>query len=163
MKKGHLIAFLSLMILNTSLNAKLSIELFTVTDKKSSVGNVVFEDTDYGLLITPNFHSLKPGLHGFHLHENPSCDQQGQAAGDHFDPQKTNKHLGPYNVNGHLGDLPALYVNEQGKATLVILAPRLTVEDIKGAIVIHEGGDNYADSPESLGGGGKRIACGVNT
>jgi Cu-Zn family superoxide dismutase len=27
--------------------------------------------------------------------------------------------------------------------------------------MIHEGGDNYADEPKPLGGGGARIACGV--
>jgi Cu-Zn family superoxide dismutase len=27
--------------------------------------------------------------------------------------------------------------------------------------MIHAGGDNYADQPAPLGGGGARIACGV--
>jgi superoxide dismutase, Cu-Zn family len=27
--------------------------------------------------------------------------------------------------------------------------------------MIHAGGDNYADTPKALGGGGARIACGV--
>jgi Cu-Zn family superoxide dismutase len=27
--------------------------------------------------------------------------------------------------------------------------------------MIHAGGDNYADKPAPLGGGGERIACGV--
>ena len=27
--------------------------------------------------------------------------------------------------------------------------------------MIHDGGDNYADDPKPLGGGGGRIACGV--
>jgi Cu-Zn family superoxide dismutase len=27
--------------------------------------------------------------------------------------------------------------------------------------MIHAGGDNYADQPKPLGGGGERIACGV--
>jgi Cu-Zn family superoxide dismutase len=33
---------------------------------------------------------------------------------------------------------------------------------VKGkALMIHAGGDNYADQPKPLGGGGDRIACGV--
>jgi len=33
---------------------------------------------------------------------------------------------------------------------------------LKGhALMIHQGGDNYADTPEKLGGGGARAACGV--
>jgi len=40
--------------------------------------------------------------------------------------------------------------------------PHLTLEEIKGrSVVIHEFGDNYADNPRPMGGGGKRIACGV--
>ncbi len=27
--------------------------------------------------------------------------------------------------------------------------------------MIHAGGDNYSDTPEKLGGGGARVACGV--
>ena len=34
--------------------------------------------------------------------------------------------------------------------------------ELKGkALMIHEAGDNYADEPKPLGGGGGRIACGV--
>lgn len=41
-------------------------------------------------------------------------------------------------------------------------ALRLTTADLTGgAIVIHAGGDNYSDSPDKLGGGGARVACGV--
>jgi Cu-Zn family superoxide dismutase len=40
------------------------------------------------------------------------------------------------------------------------LAPRLKVADLWGrAIVIHANGDNYADQPKALGGGGARVAC----
>jgi Cu-Zn family superoxide dismutase len=63
---------------------------------------------------------------------------------------------------GHLGDLPALTVKENGKSTTPVVAPRLTIEDIKNrSLIIHEGGDNYSDHPEKAGGGGKRIACGI--
>ena len=38
----------------------------------------------------------------------------------------------------------------------------LKLEALTGrTIMIHEGGDNYSDSPQPLGGGGARIACGV--
>lgn len=43
-----------------------------------------------------------------------------------------------------------------------MLAPRLKLADLQGrAIMIHAGGDNYADEPSKLGGGGSRVACGV--
>jgi len=85
----------------------------------------------------------------------------GMAAGGHYDPAGTGKHEGPYG-EGHLGDLPALYVGTDGKATLPILAPRLKTVNLKGrSLMIHAGGDNYSDVPAALGGGGARMACGV--
>jgi Cu-Zn family superoxide dismutase len=58
--------------------------------------------------------------------------------------------------------LPALTVNASGNATKSVVAPHLTVADVKGrSIMIHAGGDNYSDQPAPLGGGGARIACGV--
>ena len=41
--------------------------------------------------------------------------------------------------------------------------PRLKKEEeIKGrSLMVHAGGDNHADHPEPLGGGGARVACGV--
>lgn len=134
----------------------------TSNDKQVGIGRVTFEDGDYGLLIKPNLHGLPPGLHGFHIHINPDCGNQGLNAGGHLDPAKTGKHLGPYDKAGHLGDLPALFVNKKGQAILPMLAPRLHVRDILNhSVMIHAGADNYADTPEKLGGGGKRIACGV--
>ena len=83
------------------------------------------------------------------------------AAGGHYDPTKTDRHAGPYG-NGHLGDLPVLYVDKEGQASLPVLAPRLKVADLNGrSLMIHAGGDNYSDLPEKLGGGGGRIACGT--
>ena len=141
-----------------SLNVAL--DQVTETGQGKHVGMVELEDTRYGLLITPHIRGLKPGLHGFHVHESHSCAHFGEAAGEHYDPKHTGHHLGPYNSGGHLGDLPALYVNPQGQAELSILAPRVTVKELKGhALMIHAGGDNYGDDPIN-GGAGKRIACG---
>ena len=89
-------------------------------------------------------------------------DAQGTAAGGHYDPQHTSKHLGPYHSGGHAGDLPELVVAPDGKGTRPVLAPHLTVNDVRGrSIMIHAGGDSYSDQPAPLGGGGARIACGV--
>ncbi|MCE8004463.1 superoxide dismutase [Cu-Zn] SodC [Billgrantia ethanolica] len=136
---------------------------------EDSIGTITLEDTDHGLLLTPDLREMPPGVYGFHVHENPSCepgeDEDGnmQAAGEaggHYDPEETDSHQGPYG-DGHLGDLPVLIVNEDGEANLPVLAPRLTVDDVQGrSLMIHEGGDTYSDEPE-LGGGGGRMACGV--
>jgi Cu-Zn family superoxide dismutase len=134
-----------------------------------ALGTVTAAATPYGTLFTPDLTGLSPGLHGFHVHEHPSCDTKDQAgkpvaalgAGGHYDPGKTGKHLGPY-AEGHLGDLPPLFVDASGRSTLPVLAPRLKLADLRGrSLMVHAGGDNFSDQPEPLGGGGPRIACGV--
>lgn len=148
-----------------------TVNLVNANGTGQKIGNITITETEYGLLFTPHLSSLPAGIHGFHIHENGSCDagmKDGKpvaalAAGGHLDPQHTNKHLGPYNPEGHLGDLPALYVNQAGNADYPVLAPRLkSISQVKGhAIMIHTGGDNHEDRPNPLGGGGARIACGV--
>lgn len=145
--------------------ADISVPIYptATSDNGKSVGTVKISETKYGLLFIPQLNGLSPGVHGFHIHVNPGCGQSGMAAGGHFDPKNTMKHLGPYNDEGHLGDLPAITVNSDGAATLPVLAPRLkSLAEIKNhALMIHEGGDNYSDSPKTLGGGGGRMECGV--
>jgi len=146
------------------------INLVSADGAPQPIGQITISETPYGLEFTPKLTSLPAGVHGFHVHENGSCDagtKDGKkgaalAAGGHFDPAKTGKHLGPY-ANGHLGDLPAVYVTADGNATYPVLAPRLKkISEIKGhALMIHAGGDNHSDMPMPLGGGGDRVACGV--
>ena len=136
----------------------------------AAIGTLKLEDTNVGLLITPDLSGLPPGDHGFHIHANADCgpgEQSGTkvaglAAGGHFDPMKTGKHLGPESTEGHKGDLPVLAVDANGRATRAVTAPHLTVAEVQGhAMMVHAGGDNYSDTPAPLGGGGARIACAV--
>jgi len=151
--------------LTTITFAETTVPLYTTVDQGAgtAVGEVVISETMYGLLFTPHLHDLAAGIHGMHVHQNPSCADKGMAAGGHFDPNKTGKHSGAYDNSGHLGDLPALTVKADGTATLPILAPRFKhLTEMTGhALMIHAGSDNYADQPEKLGGGGARMICGV--
>jgi superoxide dismutase, Cu-Zn family len=133
------------------------------------VGTVRIVETRYGLAFHPALKGLPPGLHGFHVHENPSCapgQRDGASvaalgAGGHLDPQNTKRHGEPWG-DGHLGDLPALYVAADGSADQPVLAPRLKLADVANrSLMVHAGADNHADHPAPLGGGGARIACGV--
>ena len=133
------------------------------------LGTVELSDTSKGLVLKPKLKNLSPGKHGWHIHQTPDCGPAekdgkmaaGMAAGGHFDPATTNKHAGPKGT-GHMGDLPVLVVAANGKATKAVTVARLKVTDLKDrALMIHAGGDNYADEPKPLGGGGGRIACGI--
>jgi Cu-Zn family superoxide dismutase len=112
---------------------------------------------------------VSPGIHGFHLHQNASCEAKRKkgslipalAAGGHYDPLASKKHSTPWG-DGHLGDLPPVYADQAGSIKQRVLAPRLTMSDLSGrAIMLHAGEDNHSDLPRPLGGGGARIACGV--
>lgn len=144
--------------------AAVVVSMYQVTPQGpgTSLGTVTLSDTPYGLMLTPNLHGLTPGAHGFHIHQNPSCANGAMAAGGHLDPNHRDLHLGPFNDQGHLGDLPVLLADAKGNATLPVVAPRLSLLQVGGhALMIHAGGDNYSDTPEKLGGGGARFACGV--
>lgn len=151
--------------------AEMTVPMHAVNKKGvgDSLGKISISESKYGLVLTPALKGLSPGLHGFHLHQNPSCDlkeKQGKivpagGAGGHFDPVSANAHNTPWG-SGHLGDLPALFVSADGIAQHPVLAPKLKLSDLKSkALVIHAGGDNYSDKPAALGGGGGRVACGV--
>ena len=135
----------------------------------AAVGVVRIVETPYGLAFYPALKGLSPGLHGFHIHENPSCgpsEKEGVmipalAAGGHFDPKGSKNHGEPWG-DGHLGDLPPLYVAADGTSVSPLHSPRLKLPDVRNrSIMIHAGSDNHSDHPMPLGGGGARVACGV--
>ena len=124
----------------------------TATGTGAPAGTVRVVETPYGLAFYPALTGLPPGLHGFHVHENPSCA-----------PGEQNGATAPaIAAGGHLGDLPPLYVAPDGSASAPVLGPRLKIGDVNGrSLMVHAGGDNHSDHPAPLGGGGARIVCGV--
>lgn len=171
MKAPMLIVAAALALAPLTAAADIAVTMHQVDEKGigAAVGQITISESPYGLVFTPALGSLPPGLHGFHVHQNPDCgpkEKDGKmvaalAAGGHYDPQKTNRHGTPWG-DGHLGDLPPLFVDTTGNAIQPVLAPRLKMADLKGrSLMIHVGGDNHADHPAPLGGGGARIVCGV--
>lgn len=149
--------------------AQAPIKAISAEGEGNDIGMITFSDTPDGLLINVNMTALPAGSHGMHIHEVGDCGPgiadgkavAGLAAKGHFDPAHTGAHLGPQG-HGHKGDLPYLTVAPDGTAQTTLTAPHLKVSDIRNrSVIIHAGGDNYADSPAKLGGGGERIACGV--
>ncbi len=173
MKKGLLVfliilaAFVAMPVLATDIVVPMN--LVSEQGVGQGIGTITITEGPQGLVFTPDLKGLAPGEHGFHMHQYADCaaavkdgkPTAGLAAGGHYDPAGTGKHEGPQG-KGHLGDLPALTVGADGTAMTPVVAPRLKMADLKGhALMIHAGGDNYADQPAPLGGGGARVACGV--
>ena len=170
--KRFTLAMLTLVVCAGAQAASEEVKMNLVTPQGigQSIGTVKITETDKGLEFSPDLNALPPGEHGYHVHAKGSCEpamkegkpSAAEAAGGHLDPQNTGKHEGPEGM-GHLGDLPALVVNNDGKATDPVVAPCLKkLDEVKGkALMIHVGGDNMSDHPKPLGGGGARYACGV--
>ena len=55
--------------------ADITVQMNMADDKGlgKSVGQVIISETPYGVVLTPALTGLPQGLHGFHVHENPSC------------------------------------------------------------------------------------------
>lgn len=169
MKISYLAFLLLPLAASASADITVQVSMVDANGVGADVGRVTITESKHGLVFSPSLKGLRPGVHGFHLHQNASCAaamKDGKltaaaAAGDHYDPRESGRHDTPWG-NGHLGDLPALYVDAEGNANQPVLAPRLKRKDLAGrSLIVHAGGDNHADHPAPLGGGGARMACGV--
>lgn len=132
----------------------------------ASAGTITVTQRGGDLVFSPNLMGLSPGKHGFHIHQNPSCEPEvkngkktaAAAAGGHYDPTDSGQHTGP-DGTGHKGDLPMLEVDNMG-AQQDVTMPGLTLKDLQNrALVVHQGQDDYSTNP--AGDSGPRIACGI--
>src|SRR5260370_42257796 len=128
----------------------------TATGPGEAIGTVTIADGASGAAVKTALTGLPPGPHGFHIHENGSCQPttaNGQpvpagGAGGHFDPQKSGKHEGPEGA-GHLGDLPLLQAAADRSANQTLTVPHIKdVAALRGkAGVIQGRGDQYNHQP----------------
>jgi Cu-Zn family superoxide dismutase len=162
---------LALLVVPTSLalaqQTTVNINRISSTGVGDKIGDIVVTETKGRLTFKVAVKGLPAAQRGFHVHEKGDCGpgmkdgkmEAGIAAGDHYDPDGHKSHKGPKG-KGHKGDLPLLKGAAAG-INQTVVAPRLKLADIKGrSLMIHEGGDNYSDSPGN-GGGKGRVACGV--
>jgi Cu-Zn family superoxide dismutase len=132
--------------------------------KGQPVGEATFEQTPHGVLIKGAFSNLPPGSHAIHIHEAGKCEgPEFKTAGGHFNPNK--KAHGMMAAGGkHEGDLPNLFVGQDGKVQFEIFAHQgLTVKSLQDAdgssVVVHAKADDHKTDPAGDAGG--RIACGI--
>lgn len=131
--------------------------------KQSGVhGKVMFVKVPEGVKVMADVIGLKPGKHGFHIHEHGDCSNDGAAAGDHFNPTKR-QHGAPDSVERHVGDLGNLVANESGRAHYerIDQVIRLDGEEtiIGRSVIVHADEDDYKTQPS--GASGNKISCGV--
>lgn len=144
-------------------NVKEAIAIVHSLTNEAISGKIVFVKEGNGIRIVGDVLGLKPGKHGFHVHEHGDCGgKDGAAAGGHFNPTKT-KHGGPDSLERHVGDLGNLVANERGEAHYDRVDTMISFEgenSILGrSIIIHADPDDYVTQP--TGNSGARIACGI--
>lgn len=126
-------------------------------------GRVVFQKEGDQILIVAELQGLKPGLHGFHIHEKGDCSaKDGSSAGGHFNPFNE-PHAGPTEGKRHVGDLGNILADERGEATYEGLNDLVKLEGpasiIGRAIIVHADPDDFKTQPTGNAGG--RLGCGV--
>ena len=127
-------------------------------------------------------------FHGLHIHANDTAANGDGCIADPLLASSTWfvsadghwKH-DPSELHGnHAGDLPSVFVNADGTASIEFDVDKLTPEDVIGrAVVLHAGPDNFGNVPvgpgadqytagsgalaktQATGNAGDRFACGV--
>ena len=139
----------------------------TATDTASSLkGRVDFVETGDGVQVVANLANVAPaGKHGFHIHENGSCEDGGKAAGGHFNPASAKHGLLPRDghESAHAGDMGNIEIGDNGSGSLVLFLPGLNLSkdanNITGkAVIVHEKEDDFGQPTGNAGG---RIGCGL--
>lgn len=142
---------------------KEAVAIVKPTEGNSVTGKVTFAQEGDDLYIIADFEGLKPGEHGFHIHEKGDCSaHDASSAGGHFNP--TNKqHGGPNDEERHAGDLGNVTADETGKAhyefTDKVLKLHGETNIIGRSVVVHADRDDLKTQP--TGNSGARIGCGV--
>ena len=136
------------------------------TEENSPItGEVLFTELKGGIEVRAQVAGVPPGKHGFHIHENGSCDDQGKAAGSHYNPDGAMHGLVITDgfARAHAGDFGNIEVNDNGIGNLKIFVPGLTLSGLKyniagKAVILHEKTDDFGQPTGNAGG---RIGCGT--
>ena len=140
-----------------------AIAVLSATQGNNVAGTVTFTGGSDGVTVVADITGLKPGQHGFHIHEFGDCSStDGKSAGGHFNPMH-HEHAGPDAANRHMGDLGNIEADASGKAHLQVTDKTLQLSGANSivghAVIVHEKADDLKTQPTGDAGG--RLACGV--
>ncbi|MGB1581554.1 MAG: superoxide dismutase family protein, partial [Nevskiales bacterium] len=124
---------------------------------------VLSEAPGAGLNMEIALSGLKPGKHGFHVHEKGDCSAaDAMSAGGHYNPTNQS-HGAPGEEERHAGDLGNLDADSMGNARASFSTSELSLSGPHGirgrAFVVHSQADDLESQPS--GDSGSRVACGV--
>lgn len=127
-------------------------------------GKATLTDTPDGLKVQVDLANVPPGKHGFHIHENGSCAEEGKAAGGHFNPDGVAHGFVPMGFeHAHAGDFGNIHIDEDGTGHAEAIVKGLSLSggkyNVSGrAMILHEKEDDFGQPTGNAGG---RIGCGV--
>ena len=132
-----------------------------------TMGRVTFTALDHGVRVAGEVRGFAPGTeHGFHIHEEGDCGDNGNASGGHFNPAGGTH--GKFGAPGsHAGELPSLVADASGTARFSVDVHSISLTDgaannvVGRALVVHRDRDDFTSQP--AGNSGPRIACALIT
>lgn len=136
------------------------------TSGQTASGTVLLTQNGNGsVTVRIDLTGVPPGVHGFHIHENGDCGDNGNAAGGHYNPTG-NPHGAPSADPHHAGDFGNVTANAAGEVRTSFTTRSVTVAAgpttaVGRAIILHANPDDLVTQP--TGNAGARIACGVVT
>lgn len=132
------------------------------TQGNAAKGEVRFYKVEGGVRVVAKLEGLKPGSHGFHLHEKGDCSApDAMSAGGHYNPAGA-PHGAPEAgaAQRHAGDLGNIEAGADGRAAADRVDPLLVYENLPGlAVLVHASPDDLTSQP--AGNAGPRVGCGV--
>ncbi|SEL20465.1 Cu/Zn superoxide dismutase [Colwellia chukchiensis] len=143
-----------------SLIANVKPATFTFTMHKISsqgigeaIGNIDIIELSKGIVIKPALAGLATGSHGFHVHQEGTCDNVVVDGKSVSGGMAMGHYMGHQHHGSPAGDLANIVFDQQKKAQQAIYAPQLTFAEVQGrSFMIHALASKNADL---------RIACGV--
>lgn len=133
----------------------LSFKVHKISNKgvEESIGNIDVIELSKGIVIKPTLAGLSPGSHGFHVHQEGTCDNIMVDGQSMTGGMAKGHYMGHQHHGAPAGDLPNIVFDKQATANQAFFAPQLTFSEVKGrSFMIHALAKNDANL---------RIACGV--
>tara|TARA_B100000795_G_C22788250_1_gene435650 strand:- start:803 stop:1279 length:477 start_codon:yes stop_codon:yes gene_type:complete len=146
-----------------------TIKAIAVLNGAKCKGTINIIELKNGIQFDIKLKNMKPGLHGFHIHEAGNLEEGCKSCCSHFNPNKKT-HGGPNSKERHLGDLGNILADSKGNCNTSIKDKYLQLRGYKyniigRSIVVHENEDDLGlggnVESKKTGNAGFRIGCGV--
>jgi len=136
--------------------------------KGDVTGTLNFSQQGEVLRVTGEIQGLKPGDHGFHVHEFGDTTNGCTSTGAHFNP-KNKTHGAPTAEERHVGDLGNVFVDANGLCKVDISDKLVSLSGenciLGRALVVHADPDDMGlgghELSKTTGNAGARLGCGV--